>query len=237
MNVTEVGDADGHVIEPGDLFIERLPADLRDMAPRWFRDEEGVFHQQIYGLDIANLEQMHGGMRPRDMLANMGLAAAMGQDLGRVFSDDERHRYTMLDAPEWTRDGRKRLEFNLAHGVGRAVLFPTFMLAGGTFQPQVAAAACTVYNDWLIDDYCGASGGRLIPVAALPIIDVEATVAEIKRCAERGFRAVFIRTNAILGTKYSDRRFDPVWKVISETGMKLGLHPLPVWDQEGTSRG
>jgi hypothetical protein len=79
----------------------------------------------------------------------MGLAAAMGQDLARVFSEDERDRYTMLDAPEWTRDGRKRLAFNLEHGVGRAVLFPTFMLAGGTFQPHIAAAACTVYNDWL----------------------------------------------------------------------------------------
>jgi predicted TIM-barrel fold metal-dependent hydrolase len=236
-DIRELGDADGHIIEPGDLFVERMPKDLRDMAPRWFRDDQGVFHQEIYGLDIGTLEVMQGGMRPRDMLQNMGLAAAMGQDLARVFSEDERDRYTMLDAPEWTRDGRKRLAFNLEHGVGRAVLFPTFMLAGGTFQPHIAAAACTVYNDWLFDDYCGGSGGRLIPVAALPVVDVDAAVAEVKRVAERGFRAVFVRTNPILGTKYSDRRFDALWQIITDTGMKLGLHPLPVWDQDGTSRG
>src|SRR5262245_11164614 len=199
MDITELGDADGHVIEPGDLWAERMPAELRGLAPRWFRDGEGVFHQEIYGLDIGTLEVMQGGMRPRDMLQNMGLAAAMGQDLGRVFSDDDRHRYTMIDAPEWTRDGKKRLEFNLAHGVGRAVLFPTFMLAGGTFQPHVAAPACAVYNDWILDDYCGGSRGRLIPVGALPIVDVDAAIAETKRCAERGFRAVFIRTNPVLG--------------------------------------
>jgi predicted TIM-barrel fold metal-dependent hydrolase len=214
-----------------------MPKELRDMAPRWFRDEQGVFHQQIYGLDISTLEVMQGGMRPRDMLQNMGLAAAMGQDLGRVFSEDEHDRYTMLDAPDWTRDGKKRLEFNLAHGVGRAVLFPTFMLAGGTFQPHVSAAACTVYNDWLQDEYCAGSGGRLIPVAALPIIDVEASVAEVKRCAERGYQAVFIRTNSIHGTKYSEPKFDAVWQAITDTGLKLGLHPLPVWDQDGTARG
>jgi predicted TIM-barrel fold metal-dependent hydrolase len=237
MTVTELGDADGHIIEPGNLWAERMPKDLRDMAPRWFRDEQGVFHQEIYGLDISTLEVMQGGMRPRDMLQNMGLAAAMGQDLGRVFSEDERDRYTMLDAPDWTRDGRKRLEFNLAHGVGRAVLFPTFMLAGGTFQPHVSAAACTVYNDWLQDEYCAGSGGRLIPVAALPIIDVEASVAEVKRCAERGYQAVFIRTNSIHGTKYSEPKFDAVWQAITDTGLKLGLHPLPVWDQDGTARG
>ena len=237
MTVTELGDADGHIIEPGNLWAERMPKDLRDMAPRWFRDEQGVFHQEIYGLDISTLEVMQGGMRPRDMLQNMGLAAAMGQDLGRVFSEDETDRYTMLDAPDWTRDGKKRLEFNLAHGVGRAVLFPTFMLAGGTFQPHVSAAACTVYNDWLQDEYCAGSGGRLIPVAALPIIDVEASVAEVKRCAERGYQAVFIRTNSIHGTKYSERKFDAVWQAITDTGLKLGLHPLPVWDQDGTARG
>jgi predicted TIM-barrel fold metal-dependent hydrolase len=237
MEITELGDADGHVIEPGDLWAERMPADLRALAPRWFRDAEGVFHQEIYGLDIGTLEVMHGGMRPRDMLQNMGLAAAMGQDLARVFSDDERDRYTMIDAPEWTRDGRKRLEFNLAHGVGRAVLFPTFMLAGGTFQPHVAAAACRVYNDWIRDDYCGGSRGRLVPVGALPIVDVDAAIAEARRCAERGFPAVFIRTNPVLGKKYSDRDYDPLWQAIEALGLKLGLHPLPVWDQDGTSRG
>jgi predicted TIM-barrel fold metal-dependent hydrolase len=201
MDITELGDADGHVIEPGNMWAERMPVDLRPLAPRWFRDEQGVFHQEIYGLDIGTLEVMHGGMRPRDMLQNMGLAAAMGQDLARVFSDDERDRYTMIDAPEWTRDGRQRLEFNLAHGVGRAVLFPTIMLAGGTFQPHVAAAACRVYNDWILDDYCAGSRGRLIPVGALPIVDVEAAVVEARRCAERGFQAFFNRTNPVQGKK------------------------------------
>ncbi len=237
MDITELGDADGHVIEPGELWAERMPVELRPLAPRWFRDERGVFHQEIYGLDISTLQVMHGGMQPRDMLQSMGLAAAMGQDLARVFSNDERHRYTMIDAPEWTRDGTKRLEFNLAHGVGRAVLFPTFMLAGGTFQPHVAAAACRVYNDWMLDDYCGSSRGRLIPVAALPVVDVDAAIAETRRCAERGYRAVFIRTNPVHGKKYSEREYDPLWRTIQELGLKLGLHPLPVWDQDGTSRG
>ena len=92
MTIDELGDADGHLIEPGDLWAERMPKDLRPMAPRWFRDEEGVFHQEIYGLDIGTLEVMHGGMSPRDMLQNMGLAAAMGQDLARVFTVVDRDR-------------------------------------------------------------------------------------------------------------------------------------------------
>jgi len=237
MTVTELGDADGHIIEPGDLWAERMTEDVRELGPRWFRDADGVFHQHIYGLDINALESIHGGMPTKDMLQNMGLAAAMGQDLERVFTEDERRRFTMLDAPEWTRDGAKRLAFNVEHGIGRAVLFPTFMLAGGTLQPRVAVEACRVYNDWILRDYCGGSRGRLIPVAALPVVDVEAAVAEARRCAEIGFQAVFVRTNAVLGKKYSDRSYDPLWRIVQDTGLKLGLHPLPVWDQDGTARG
>jgi uncharacterized protein len=236
--IERLADADGHIIEPGDLWIERLPTDLRPQAPHFFRDEAGVFHQCIYGIDIAELDSIHAGIvSPADMLAAMGLAAAMGTDLDRVFSKSQTERFTILDAPEWSRDGRKRLEFNRAHGLSRAVLYPTFMLAGGTFSPQLAGPACRVYNDWILDDYCAGSDGEMIPVAALPIIDPAAAAAEVHRTAERGFRAVFIRTNPVGDVKYSDRSFDVVWQAVVDTGVKLGLHPLPVWDQHGTARG
>jgi predicted TIM-barrel fold metal-dependent hydrolase len=237
MPITELADADGHIIEPGDLWVERLPKDLRDMAPRFYRDEQGHFHQRIYGIDIENLDVMYGGIRPSDMLQSMGLACAMGMPLERVFATNERERFTILDAPSWSMDGRERLAFNVEHKVGRAVLFPTFMLSGGTFLPHVAPAVCQVYNDWILDDYCAGSGGRLIPAAALPTIDTDAAVAEVRRVAERGFQVAFIRTNPVNGKKYSDPSFEPLWRAIVDTGLKLGLHPLPMWDQDGTSKG
>jgi predicted TIM-barrel fold metal-dependent hydrolase len=235
--IHHLADADGHIIEPGDLWVERLPEELRPLAPHFYRDPDGVFHSRIYGIEIETLPVMHGGISPKDMLDNMGLACAMGLPLERVFSGAERQRHTILDAPRWAIDGRERLEFNTRHGVSRAVLYPTYMLAGGTLLPNIAPAVCRVYNDWIMDDYCAGSGGRLIPVATLPLTDVEAAVAETRRVAERGFQAVFIRTNPVQGTKYSDRSFDPLWRAVVDTGLKLGLHPLPMWDQDGTSRG
>jgi predicted TIM-barrel fold metal-dependent hydrolase len=234
--IEHLADADGHIIEPGDLWIERLPEDLRPMAPHFFRDEEGVFHSRIYGIEVASLPTMYG-INPRDMLENMGLSCAMGMPLERVFTGSDRDRHTILDAPGWAINGRERLDFNTRHGVSRAVLYPTFMLAGGTLLPNIAPAVCAVYNDWILDDYCGGSGGRLIPVATLPMTDVDAAVAETKRVAERGFPAAFIRTNPVHGMKYSDRQYDRLWQALVDTGLKLGLHPLPMWDQDGTSRG
>jgi predicted TIM-barrel fold metal-dependent hydrolase len=235
--IDQVADADGHVIEPGDLWIERLPTDLRPLGPHYFRDDQGVFHSKLYGLDIGSLEVMHGGIRPKDMLENMGLSCAMGVPLERVFTGPEQRRHTILDAPRWAVEGGARLDFNLRNGVTRAVLYPTYMLTGGTLAPHVAPAVCAVYNDWIMNDYCRRSGGRLIPVATLPLTDLEAAVAEVRRTAEMGFPAAFIRTNPVHRTRYSDRSFDPLWRAIVDTGMKLGLHPLPMWDQDGTSRG
>jgi len=111
------------------------------------------------------------------------------------------------------------------------------MLSGGTFLPHLAPAVCEVYNDWMVREYCAGSSGRLIPAAALPTIDVEASVAEVRRTAAMGVPVAFIRTNPVHGTKYSDRSFDPLWQAIVDTGIKLGLHPLPMWDQDGTSKG
>ena len=237
MPITELADADGHIIEPGDLWVERLPRDLRPIAPRFFRDEEGRFHQCIYGIDIESLEVMYGGMRPSDMLQSMGLACAMGMPLERVFASDERERFTILDAPSWALDGRERLAFNTENNVGRAVLFPTFMLSGGTFLPHLAPAVCEVYNDWMVHEYCAGSGGRLIPAAALPTIDVDGVGRRGAAHRRDGLPGGVHPHQPGAGKKYSDRSFDPLWQAIVDTGIKLGLHPLPMWDQDGTSKG
>ena len=107
--IDHLADADGHIIEPGELWAERLPADLRPLAPRFYRDAEGVFHSRIYGIEIDSLPVMHGGINPKDMLDNMGLSCAMGMPLECVFTGSEGHKHTILDAPRWAMDGRERL--------------------------------------------------------------------------------------------------------------------------------
>ena len=76
-----LADADGHIIEPVDLWVNRLPEDLRPLAPHYYRDADGVFHSRIYGIEIESLPVMHGGIKPKDMLDNMGLSCSMGKPL------------------------------------------------------------------------------------------------------------------------------------------------------------
>src|SRR5437867_1875844 len=196
--IDHLADADGHIIEPGDLWAERLPNDLRPLAPRFYRDPEGVFHSRIYGIEIDTLPVMHGGMKPKDMLDNMGLSCAMGMPLERVFTGAEREKHTILDAPRWAMDGRERLAFNTEHGVSRAILYPTFMLAGGTLLPHLAPAVCAVYNDWILDDYCAGfpldmmhtrcdmrAGGVFDRFPTMPTMILEAGVGWLPSMLER----------------------------------------------------
>ena len=42
----------------------------------------------------------------------------------------------------------------------------------------------------MVEEWCGDSGGRLIPLIIIPLWDGELAAAEIRRNAERGVRAV-----------------------------------------------
>ena len=56
---------------------------------------------------------------------------------------------------------------------------------------QGPRSACVqAYNDWMVEEWCGDSGGRLIPLCMIPLWDVELAVAEIQRNAARGVHAV-----------------------------------------------
>ena len=119
MPITELADADGHIIEPGDLWVERLPKDLRDDgAAASTATRTGASTSASTASTSRTSTMMYGGIRPSDMLQSMGLACAMGMPLERVFATDERERFTILDAPGWAMDGRERLAFNTENKVG-----------------------------------------------------------------------------------------------------------------------
>ena len=57
---------------------------------------------------------------------------------------------------------------------------------GGQGPRARAWRACRAYNDWMIDEWCGDSDGHLIPLCLIPLWDVELAAAEVARNAARG---------------------------------------------------
>ena len=79
--------------------------------------------------------------------------------------------------------------------VEASLSFPSFpRFCGQTFleakDRELAEACVYAYNDWMVDEWCGDSGGRLIPLPIIPLWDAELAAAEVRRNAARGVRAV-----------------------------------------------
>ena len=50
--------------------------------------------------------------------------------------------------------------------------------------PRARRCACVqAYNDWMVEEWCGDSDGRLIPLIIIPLWDAELAAAEVRRNA------------------------------------------------------
>jgi predicted TIM-barrel fold metal-dependent hydrolase len=115
--------------------------------------------------------------------------------------------------------------------VEASMCFPTFpRFCGQTFyegrDKEVGMACVKAYNDWMVEEWCGDSGGRLIPLGIIPLWDAEAAAAEVRRNAARGVRAVcFSELPYHLGlpTIHSGH-WDPFFNACAETGTVVAMH-------------
>jgi predicted TIM-barrel fold metal-dependent hydrolase len=122
--------------------------------------------------------------------------------------------------------------------------FPTFPpFCGQTFYEakdhELGLACIKAYNDWMVEEWCGDSGGRLIPLTIIPLWDAGLAAAEVERNAARGVRAVcFSEIPPHLGlpsihSGYWDRFFatcaeaDDVWREHRAWGGVMDIVPEP----------
>jgi len=115
----------------------------------------------------------------------------------------------------------------------RSLCFPNIMrFCGQVFyeaKDKSLAMKCVVaYNDWMIDEWCGSSGGHLLPLCLIPLWDPVAAALEIRRNASRGCRAItFPEMPSYLGLPsiFDPSGFwDPVFDACNETGTLLCMH-------------
>jgi predicted TIM-barrel fold metal-dependent hydrolase len=115
----------------------------------------------------------------------------------------------------------------------RSLCFPTFpRFAGQLFleakDKALALASVRAYNDWMIDEWCGPSGDRLIPLCLVPLWDPQLAAAEVRRNAARGCHAVaFTELPANLGLPSlhdPERHWDPFLAACDETRTTINMH-------------
>jgi predicted TIM-barrel fold metal-dependent hydrolase len=198
--------ADSHVLEPHDLWVTRLAGTaFEDRAPRMIDDGQGG---HLFAID---------GLHPFPI----GLAGAAGKPSSelKVLGN----RADELRAGGW--DPVVRLDDMDADGVAAEVLYPSVGMALAQSKDRDYQLACIrAYNDWLIE-YCRAGVGRLVGLAMIPTVDVDAGAAEVARAHDAGLRGAMVPGRPPDG-HYAEARFDPLWAALAERGMPVSFHIL-----------
>src|SRR5581483_9197049 len=112
-------------------------------------------------------------------------------------------------------------------GIDIAVLYGTSIceVNAELADAGLAAAISRAYNNWL-RDFCAHAPHRLKGVASVPLQDMEAAVAELRRAvAELGFVGVGILPDSNART-LMDPYFFPLYAALQDLDVPLGLHLL-----------
>lgn len=192
-----VVDADRHVIEPVGAWMDRLPAELRGLGPR---------------IVVA------GGEAYWTILE--------GRRLQRRYDARARAEVARAEPREGYREAADHLRHMDRFGIDVAVMLPTlglYVLAIDDMAAALADAFARAYNDWLFD-FCAAAPGRLRPAAALALHDPQFAVAEARRMADRGARAVVVRPNPIGGRLLGDAAYEPLWALCEARSLAVVCH-------------
>src|SRR5262249_44024439 len=203
----DVIDADGHVLEPMDMFEKYMDPAYRESAPRLIVDTDGkerlLIEGKIYG--------SHKGL---------GLLGAIGARQGAV-SDAMKY----VEGRKGGFDPHARIVDMDLDGIDAAFLYPSIgLFSGAIADPKLAAAACRGYNRWLAD-YCAPYPDRLFGVAMLPMQSIEAAIEEMRFARkELGFRGGFLRPNPYNGRMLHHPDYAPFWEEVQELDFSIGLH-------------
>jgi predicted TIM-barrel fold metal-dependent hydrolase len=222
---------DDHVVEPPHVWERWLPAKHRDKGPRVERRGIGTMRHVGGG----TYEQTFDPDGPQaDCWVYEDLVYIHKRHVAAVGFDRDEMTMSPMTYDEMRPgcyDPKARVDDMELNWVEASLSFPSFpRFCGQTFleakDRELAEACVYAYNDWMVDEWCGDSGGRLIPLPIIPLWDVELAAAEVRRNASRGARAVcFSEIPAVLGLpSIHTGDWDPFFAACAETGTVVCMH-------------
>ncbi|HEY8217545.1 MAG TPA: amidohydrolase family protein [Acidimicrobiia bacterium] len=223
-------DGDGHLMEPPDLWSQRMDAGKwGDWIPHVSPDDQAFYIggvARIGGTGMNEQVAAINGVTVDELLASYARTMASTDSTG---GHDPHARIAAMDSD----------------GLDAAVVYPTKALQFGPCDPIAAIRenvefvhdCLRAYNDWAAE-YCAAYPDRIFGIAAVPLQDVDRAVAEAERAVNTlGFRGVAIRPSAYVGeAPFSNRVYDPFWAACQDLDVPIGLHPIAHVDTPGANR-
>jgi predicted TIM-barrel fold metal-dependent hydrolase len=222
---------DDHVVEPPHLWHTWLPAKLRERGPRVER--HGLGEMKFTGGTSYQITFDESGPQA-DCWVYEDLVVPHKRHVAAVGFERDDMSLSPITYDEMRPgcyDPKARLEDMDVNWVESSLSFPTFpRFCGQTFleakDRELALACVLAYNDWMHEEWCGDSNGRLIPLPIIPLWDAELAAAEVRRNAARGAHAVCfseIPPNLGLPSVHTGS-WDPFFAACAETNTVVCMH-------------
>jgi predicted TIM-barrel fold metal-dependent hydrolase len=201
---------DDHIVEPPDMFKNHLAKKYIDDAPQLVHNPDGSDTWQFRDIVIPNVALNAVAGRPKE---EYGIEP---QGLDEI-------RKGCFDVDERVKDMN-------AGGILGSMCFPSFPgFAGRLFateDPEFSLALVQAYNDWHVEEWCGAYPARFIPMTLPVIWDAEACAAEVRRNAKRGVHSLTFSENpsAMGYPSFHSDYWTPLWEALVDTETVMNVH-------------
>ena len=228
--IPKIISADDHVIEPAHVWQDRMPAKHKELAPKIVIAPQGemTLNDGVWVETPGTGDKMaawwhfeNKRYQIKQMVACPGIPPEEVTMEGVTYDDIAPGCYDPI---------ARLADMDINH-VEASLCFPNYpRFCGQLFSEaddlDLGLLCVQAYNDWMIDEWCGSSGGRLIPLCIVPLWDAELAAKEIYRVAEKGCRAVaWSELPAWLGRPGLHCDFwDPFLKACEDTQTVICMH-------------
>ena len=196
---TPIISADSHIQEPPELYEERLPKEYRHLTPRTITSEDGGVYRII------------DGKRPRRV--DIAQSRETQDDQQREFRND----------PSGGRDISRRLADQTLDGICAEIVYPNQSLfLYNSPDPKYQSALASAYNNWLWE-LLAEHPDRFVPVAIVPVADLDSAIREVTKISKLGYRALKIPIT-MTERPYNDPAYENFWSICEEAGLVVSFH-------------
>ena len=201
--------SDSHIVEPEDLWENRIDRPFKDRGPRLLHEDDGD-------------QWICDGLR-------FG-AIGINQQAGVRFEDPEKLTVggNMDTVPMGGLDPDEHVKDMVQDGVSGGVLYPSQSLT--LFQvpsSDVLSASFRAYNDYLAE-FCSAHPDWLKGIAMINVDDIEDGTRELERASKLGLCGAMISVNPTI--PYLHPGYNQLWATAEDLDMPISLHVgTPRW--------
>ncbi len=210
MSAYKLISADSHIVEPPDMYADRIDPKFRDRAPVMERRRTPAGREY----DAWMLDGQQVGTLGAVMQAGQRFEDPTQIDFLGVWEDVRKGAY----------DAHAMIGENEEDGIWGSVLQPS----QGLFwyrvpDSRLLSEICRVYNDW-IADFCKPYPDRLKGIAMLNVDDVEDACQELERVSRLGLVGCFIPVSPQADKPYRHPIYERLWWTAQDLNMPLLLH-------------